>query len=54
MEKDYTAQQKFCPMMKNVCFVYFLTLNSNMFPEFLYHSHLLLQVKGLESSAPGH
>jgi len=30
------------------------TLNSNMFPEFLYHPHLSLQIKGLESSAPGH
>ena len=24
-----------------------------MFPEFLYHPHLSLRVKGLESSAPG-
>jgi len=38
-----------CPFL-----VYFWTLNSNMFPEFLYHPHLSLQVKGLESSAPGH
>jgi len=28
-------------------------LNSNMFPEFLYHPRFSLQVKGLESSAPG-
>jgi len=27
----------------------FWTLNSNMFPEFLYHPHLSLQVQGLES-----
>jgi len=33
--------------------MYFWTLNSNIFPEFLYHPHLLLQVKGLESSTPG-
>jgi len=25
-----------------------------MFPEFLYHTHFSLQVKGLEASAPGH
>ena len=30
--------------------MYFWTLNSNMFPEFLYHPHFSLQVKGLESS----
>jgi len=29
-------------------------LNSNMFPEFLYHPHISPQVKGLESNAPGH
>jgi hypothetical protein len=34
--------------------MYFWKQNSNMFPEFLYHPHLSLQVKGLESSAPGH
>jgi hypothetical protein len=33
--------------------MYFWTLNSNMFPEFLYHPHFSLQVKGLESFAPG-
>jgi len=33
--------------------MYFWTLNSNIFPEFLYHPHLSLQVKGLESSMPG-
>jgi len=27
--------------------MYFWTLNSNMFPEFLYHPHLSHQVKGL-------
>ena len=26
--------------------MYFWTLNSNMFPEFLYHPHFSLQVKG--------
>ena len=35
---------------KYVFLMYFWTLNSNMFPEFLYHPHLSLQVKGLESS----
>ena len=39
---------------KCLLLMYFWTLNSNMFPEFLYHPHLLLKVKGLESSAPGH
>jgi len=34
--------------------IYLWRLNSNMFPEFLYHPHLSLQVKGLESSEPGH
>jgi hypothetical protein len=34
--------------------MYFLMLNSNIFPEFFYQAHLLLQVKGLESSVPGH
>ena len=34
--------------------MYFWTLNSNMFPEFLYRPHLSLHVKGLQSSAPGH
>jgi len=34
--------------------VYFWMLNSNMFPEFLFHAHLSLQVKGLESFAPEH
>jgi hypothetical protein len=33
--------------------VFFLTMNSSMFPKFLYHPHLSLQVKGLESSKPG-
>jgi hypothetical protein len=36
-----------------VC-VPFLALNSNMLLEFLYHSQLSLNVKGLEPSAPGH
>jgi len=31
----------------------FWKLNSNTFPEFLYHPHLSLQVKELESSASG-
>jgi len=34
--------------------MYFWTLNSNIFPEFLYLPHLPFQAKGLESSAPGH
>jgi len=34
--------------------VYFWTLNSIIFPEFLYHAQLSLQVKGLESSASEH
>jgi hypothetical protein len=34
--------------------MYFWTQNSNVFPEFLYHPHLSLKVKGLESFAPGH
>jgi len=34
--------------------MYFWMLNSNMFPEFLYHPHLLLQIKGLKSSVPEH
>ena len=34
--------------------MYFWTLNSNIFPEFLYYPPLSLQVKGLESPAPGH
>ena len=32
----------------------FLAAEFELFPEFLYHPHLSLQVKGLESSAPGH
>ena len=39
---------------KCLSLVYFWTLNSNMIPEFLYHPHFSLQVKGLESSVPGH
>jgi len=27
--------------------MYFETLNANIFPEFLYHPHLLLKVKGI-------
>ena len=39
----YTGQQRFCPMRKKCLFLmYFWTLNSNMFPEFLYHPHLSL------------
>jgi hypothetical protein len=34
--------------------MYFWTLNSKMFPELIYHPQISLQVKGLESSAPGH
>jgi len=41
-------------MRNNIFLMYFWTLNLNMFPEFLYHPHLSLQAKGLESSAPGH
>jgi len=37
----YTGQQRFWPMRKNMFVMYFWTLNSNMFPEFLYHPHLL-------------
>jgi hypothetical protein len=33
---------------------YFWTLNSNTFQEFLYRPNLSRQVKGPESSAPGH
>jgi len=34
--------------------MYFWKLNSNNFPESLYHPHLPLRVKGLETSAPEH
>jgi hypothetical protein len=34
-----TGQQRFCPKRKNVFLMYFWTLNSNMFPEFLSPTH---------------
>jgi hypothetical protein len=48
------VNKDFVPREKSLFLMYFWMLNSNMFPEFLYHPHLSLQVKGLESSAPGH
>ena len=54
-ETNYTDQQRFCPMRKKCLFLMnYRKLNSNMFPEFVYHPHLSLQVTGLESLAPGH
>ena len=33
--------------------MYFWALNANIFPAFLYHPYLSLQVKRVESSEPG-
>ena len=43
---QFSGQQGFVPRGKYLFLVYFRALNSNMFPEFLYHPHLSLQVKG--------
>jgi len=43
---NYTGQERFSARNKCLFLVYFWTLNSNIFPEFLYHQHLLLQVNG--------
>jgi len=48
-----TLVNKDSPKEKCLFLMYFWTLNSNMFPEVLYHPNLSLQVKKLESSEPG-
>ena len=49
-----TPVNKYFVPREKMFLMYFWTLNSNMFPEFFYHPHFSLQVKGLKSSAPGH
>jgi len=54
-QKLITMVNKVLSHEENCLFLrYFWTLNSNTFPGFLYHPQISLQVKGLESSVPGH
>jgi hypothetical protein len=49
---NYTVQKRFCPMMKNVSDV-FLDVEFKYVSRISPSPHLSLQVKVLESSAPG-
>ena len=52
---NYTGQKNILAHEEKCLFLMcFWTLNSNMFPEFLYQPHLSFHDKGLESSVPGH
>jgi hypothetical protein len=51
---DYTGQQSFWPMRKKCLFLkYFWTLNSNIYPEFLYQPHISLSDSESSDEAVG-